>query len=295
MPPLAAEFSAGALFGTALATSGIYSPATIKAQMHLSDFTMLQTFLGASASGALAVHLADRLGFAPIKPRAPQSLGCFAYDGNVVGGALLGCGMAVTGACPGTALVQMAAGLRGGAYVVLGGLVGGLVHGVVAVPLLLLRRRSTSTHSTTPCKQEQQPATTLQDSLRLGTNALLLAWEVLCVLAIAAAEAFRRRTATAPYSPSLPAGPGLVGPVAGGCLIGLAQAATVLLTRHSIGVSAAYGSLAQAVSGKGALVTPSIFPTEMTSWIARRELILAKLRLQMGFQDGQVLQERIRN
>ncbi|KAL1636977.1 hypothetical protein SLS58_009503, partial [Diplodia intermedia] len=253
MPALAAEFSAGALFGAALTAAGIYSPTTIKAQMHLADFTMLQTFLAASASGALAVHLADRLGFAPLNPRPPQSLGCFAYDGNVVGGALLGCGMAATGACPGTALVQTAAGLRTGPYVVLGGLVGALVHhhhGVVAV---LFRRSPSRSRATPPNKQEERPATTLQDSLRLGTNALLLAWELLCLLAIAAAEAFRR---SAPSTPAAPAG--LVGPVAGGCLIGLAQAATVLLTRHSIGVSAAYGSLARAVSGEGALVTPSV-------------------------------------
>lgn len=49
---LTSEFGAGALFGSALAAAGIYSPALIKAQMQLTDFTMLKTFISASASGA---------------------------------------------------------------------------------------------------------------------------------------------------------------------------------------------------------------------------------------------------
>lgn len=52
MSTLTGEFGAGALFGSALAAAGIYSPATIQAQMRLTDFTMLKTFIAASASGA---------------------------------------------------------------------------------------------------------------------------------------------------------------------------------------------------------------------------------------------------
>ena len=56
------------------------------------------------------------------KHRAPSNLGLFEYDGNILGGSLIGAGMAITGACPGTSLVQMGAGMANGFLVVIGGL-----------------------------------------------------------------------------------------------------------------------------------------------------------------------------
>jgi hypothetical protein len=43
---------AGALFGAALAASGVYLPSVIVSQMELTNFHMLKVFLGASASSA---------------------------------------------------------------------------------------------------------------------------------------------------------------------------------------------------------------------------------------------------
>jgi len=43
---------AGALFGAALASSGVYSPSVITSQMQLSSFHMLKVFITASASSA---------------------------------------------------------------------------------------------------------------------------------------------------------------------------------------------------------------------------------------------------
>jgi hypothetical protein len=45
-------FGAGAIFGSALRISGVYSPAVIVSQMHLQDFHMLKVFLAGSASSA---------------------------------------------------------------------------------------------------------------------------------------------------------------------------------------------------------------------------------------------------
>lgn len=42
----------GALFGSALLVSGVYSPAVISSQLALSDFYMLKVFLTANASSA---------------------------------------------------------------------------------------------------------------------------------------------------------------------------------------------------------------------------------------------------
>jgi hypothetical protein len=42
----------GALFGSALLLSGVYSPTIISSQLGLSDFYMLKVFLTASGSSA---------------------------------------------------------------------------------------------------------------------------------------------------------------------------------------------------------------------------------------------------
>lgn len=47
-----AEYGAGAAFGSALFASGVYSPAVISAQLKLSNFHMVKSFMTASASSA---------------------------------------------------------------------------------------------------------------------------------------------------------------------------------------------------------------------------------------------------
>lgn len=54
------------------------------------------------------ILLAQSLSLTGVKPRSGSSINLFsAYDGNILGGLLLGLGMTLTGACPGTALVQV--------------------------------------------------------------------------------------------------------------------------------------------------------------------------------------------
>lgn len=242
----------------------------IRSVSHLSKYPLSRLIF----PSRLAVHLADRVGFAPIKPRIPRHFGIFLYDGNLIGGALLGVGIAMTGACPGTSLVQLAVGVRSGLYVVLGGTAGGIAY-VTSLPMLqqkLGRASSSSSSSSSPsslcsstcgAKPRDMPATisilnqdaTLQATFKLSSNTLVFVWEVLCVLVIQLAGAF---------DGSGEIKLGLVGPVFGGCLIGAAQSATVLLTGHTVGVSAAYEHIAQAVlrylglRTEGAITAPSV-------------------------------------
>jgi uncharacterized membrane protein YedE/YeeE len=61
------------------------------------------------------------------KPPPTCSLGWFHnYDANIMGGVLLGVGMALTGACPGTVLPQIVTGVRSGLFVGIGGILGGM-------------------------------------------------------------------------------------------------------------------------------------------------------------------------
>ncbi|KAF1978412.1 hypothetical protein BU23DRAFT_651167 [Bimuria novae-zelandiae CBS 107.79] len=87
VPTFISSSAAGALFGAALASSGVYLPSVITSQMHLSDFHMVKVFLAASASSSR-------------------------YDGNILGGAMVSIGMTLTGVCPG--LFVLGGGILGG-------------------------------------------------------------------------------------------------------------------------------------------------------------------------------------
>jgi uncharacterized membrane protein YedE/YeeE len=50
----------------------------------------------------IAIIVARRYALSTCAPRSPSSINLFgSYDGNVIGGLLLGAGMTLTGACPG--------------------------------------------------------------------------------------------------------------------------------------------------------------------------------------------------
>lgn len=195
------------------------------------------------------------------RPRDPASLGLFAFDGNVLGGALVGLGMAATGACPGTGLVQLGVGMASGALVVLGGVVGAGAF-IQARPFLFERGASTSTTTTnaattasssTPESASPPPPTSpasggkpldIPTALSLHPLSVLLLWIPMCLAVIGLAHHLDRPHA-ARYPPT-----GLVSPAYGGLLIGVAQAATVLLARHHIGASTAYEDVARWVMHK---------------------------------------------
>lgn len=245
LPPLVA----GALFGPSLLLSGVYSPTTITSQMHLSNFHMLQSFLVASAMSALVIRQAQAVGYAACPARTPRTLGYFPYDANVAGGLLVGAGMAITGACPGTVLVQIAVGVRYGWVVGVGSVLGGIVW--TGVGEMLIRPKSetqlrtsqraghqavqTGKQATLPAEHTfSDPAVpTLHALLKITPSQAVLLYET-CLLPIALASALYAPRAGVPH---------WLHPLAGGVLIGCAQALSVLLTRQPVGVSAAYQDL----------------------------------------------------
>ncbi|KAG9826863.1 hypothetical protein KCU68_g14813, partial [Aureobasidium melanogenum] len=172
MPSLVSEYAAGTLFGAALFTAGVFAPSTIIAQMKMEDVTMVKAMLGASATSALVVHLADSTKLAAMKPRTPQSIGFFPYDGNIVGGSMIGVGMALTGACPGTVFVQAGAGLPSGMYVLGGGILGGLLF--VSTQPSIARLRESRGNSKT--KSEL----TIPKSLGVSPWVVLAIWQIMC-------------------------------------------------------------------------------------------------------------------
>ena len=211
-------------------------------------------------------------------------MGLFAYDGNVLGGTLIGLGMASTGACPGTGLVQLGAGMGNGVLVVLGGVLGAGLFLRVRPVLLLRRRRGAGADeagvvpperpvsvgvsdeamvSDTQASPPTKPPLDIPTALSIQPLTMLLLWIPMCISVIALARFLIQPPSTFPSA-------GIIPPAYGGLLIGVAQAATVLLTRHHIGASAAYEDLARWLGTKvsrtgggedassAALITPSI-------------------------------------
>ncbi|KAH8429489.1 YeeE/YedE family protein [Aspergillus melleus] len=214
---------AGALFGAALTVSGVYLPTTITSQMQLQDFTMLKVFLTASSASALVISLYERLMQRPLSRRPPSSIGWLGpYDGNIIGGAMVGAGMTLTGACPGTVLVQVGTGISSGRYALLGGIIGGVLYATVAPAL--------GRHSGAPCAVTSGKAdNSLPGKLDISPGTATLAFQAMCVPLIVAFRYLAPGHAHA-----------AVDPVVGGFLIGLAQLISLLMTKAPVGVSTGY-------------------------------------------------------
>lgn len=120
----------GAIFGLALEKSRVFEPGVIVGQMQLKNFTMLKVFLTSVAAGLVFLALLHGVGAVELGPKATQLVA------NIVGGLILGSGLVLAGACPGTALAQIGAGYKDAWYILAGGLLGALVYGYIKAPVI---------------------------------------------------------------------------------------------------------------------------------------------------------------
>ncbi|MBL8702099.1 MAG: YeeE/YedE family protein [Alphaproteobacteria bacterium] len=110
----------GAAFGIALEKSRVFEPGIIVGQMRLTNFLMLRIFLTAVAVGAVVLAVLTSYAGVKLVPKATL------YAADILGGVILGIGIAMAGACPGTVLAQVGAGYRDAWFTLGGGLVGAL-------------------------------------------------------------------------------------------------------------------------------------------------------------------------
>ncbi|KAK5290211.1 hypothetical protein LTR99_011112 [Exophiala xenobiotica] len=212
----------GVVFGAALTASRVYHPSVIIHQLRLADFHMLEVFLTAGATGAFVMLTFEALGIAKRSIRSNSTLNWFsAYDGNIVGGALVGVGMSLTGACPGTVIVQLAQGIPSSRATALGALLGGLFYAKFG-RLLEAKHGPESGFS-------QPGAQTIAGKLNLEPRTVFLAFEILSLVTIVLSTLALPGRSLA-----------IVPPVVGGLLIGVAQAVSILLTTSPLGVSTVY-------------------------------------------------------
>lgn len=115
----------GVVFGLALEKARVFEPGMIVGQMQMRNFIMLKVFLTAVATGAVVIAALHGLGLAKLAPKPTL------YAADVIGGLVLGAGIALAGACPGTILAQIGAGYRDAIFTLLGGIAGAMAFSYV--------------------------------------------------------------------------------------------------------------------------------------------------------------------
>lgn len=228
-----AAVSSGICFGAALAYSGVYRPDVILRQLQFRDSHMLQAFLMASATSTLAVAFTNWSGRTKITARPLSTIFpgyISSYDANAIGGSLVGVGMALTGACPGTILVQVAADLRSALPTLAGALLGGGIF-ILVRDWYLLYRKDASRKSTLGA-----PAT-VASALGITSITVTLAYSALCASLAITLHSMAKAS-------SVGASASLV-PLVGGVAIGAAQLVCLLSSRTTLGISTAYEIIGQ--------------------------------------------------
>ncbi|MFW5680096.1 MAG: YeeE/YedE thiosulfate transporter family protein [Pseudomonadota bacterium] len=125
----------GLAFGIALEKGRVFEPGMIVGQMQLRNFTMLKMFLTAMATSLVVLAVLNGVFDVAMHPKAAY------YGANVMGGLLMGVGMVLAGACPGTTLAQIGVGYKDAWFTLLGGIAGAVTYGYlepgVIRPMLL--------------------------------------------------------------------------------------------------------------------------------------------------------------
>ncbi len=110
----------GVVFGFVLEKSRVFEPAVILGQLQLRNFLMLKIFLAGVAAGLVVIGSLVATGLSGLHPKPAL------WTADIVGGLILGAGIALAGACPGTTLAQIGAGYRDAWFTLAGGLLGAL-------------------------------------------------------------------------------------------------------------------------------------------------------------------------
>lgn len=111
----------GFVFGIALERSKVIDPEVIIGQFQLKIFIMLKVFLTAIATSLCVYAFFAYLGYDRLSWKV------FSIGPDCVGGVLLGIGVALAGACPGTVFAQIGSGYKDALATLLGAVVGALL------------------------------------------------------------------------------------------------------------------------------------------------------------------------
>mmetsp|Transcript_597 Transcript_597/g.1530 ORF Transcript_597/g.1530 Transcript_597/m.1530 type:complete len:376 (+) Transcript_597:202-1329(+) len=125
-------FGVGSVFGLVLDKAHNNIPASIITQMNMTNFTMMRMFLAASSASALVILALHKLGIKERSSKGGLALGFNLFGGygaNLVGGMVLGVGLYLSGACPGTVFAMLGANVPYAWLTFVGGIVGTVLFG----------------------------------------------------------------------------------------------------------------------------------------------------------------------
>jgi uncharacterized protein len=115
----------GVLWGYILYKAMVCDHGCIVGGLALKNMNMLLVIMTSVVTTGLIIYPLNALEIVKLIPKPTYVVG------NVVGGALLGIGMAIAGYCPGTAFASIGAGKKDAAFAILGGLVGALIYPII--------------------------------------------------------------------------------------------------------------------------------------------------------------------
>lgn len=256
----------GVPFGWALHKAGVLEPRAIKEQLRLRDWTMMKTFLSALTTGLASVTVLHSLEVveACARPLYPIA--------TISGGVLIGVGMHLSGACPGTLLGQLPMKRNGVLYVLAGAVTGALAFGY-AQPYLLQHTNIYFSGS----------ASTLFEHLNVEMWHVALPALVILGTALYALESF----APMPLSKSSDTSSSPIvsflrrsrwHPYISGVILGLLQIPALLIGSVSIGTSTAYVSVVAHVR--------SFVHNVPNEYFARHLLTSAKMCFKLALDYG---------
>ena len=238
------RFITGVSFGLLLEKAKVYLPTTIISQFGIPpSLTMLRMFLFATSSGLLVISILETVGIYQRCHRPSTALGfglVKGYGGNVAGGMILGAGMALSGACPGTVLLQIGAGIQNGLVIFSGCLVGSLLLGIASTIFSKTKFR-TSKPSKVVDHALEIPYVVVASSVSLLIIALALKlndyspWQENLV---SVSKEFRKVSSWPISLYDL-----VWDPMVSGSLMGMVQLMSILFTAGPIGNSSAYDSI----------------------------------------------------
>jgi hypothetical protein len=125
---VASGLLSGVLFGYVLESAGFASPRKLTAQFRFSDWSVFKVMFTAIVVAAIGLYGAAAFGL--MRPDGVYIPTTF-FWATLTGGALVGCGMAVGGYCPGTSAVGLSSGRLDALFFMIGMVLGtGVFAGV---------------------------------------------------------------------------------------------------------------------------------------------------------------------
>mmetsp|Transcript_4908 Transcript_4908/g.12547 ORF Transcript_4908/g.12547 Transcript_4908/m.12547 type:complete len:362 (-) Transcript_4908:184-1269(-) len=226
----------GLAFGTAMQNGLVILPETIRLQFTFQRYIMLKMFLAATISSCTSFAILSVLAPRTFQRAREVYFGCGSdksLSAAAIGGAMLGAGMAIGGACPGMVIVQLGCGVPNAGYTFLGGLLGAATYGAFEPTF------RKALHGPMKERKLEKMVGTSYTSLAIGFAALLVG--VVGLIEYLVPWTSDLPVFATPWRSSWP-------PILAGAIIGSLQVPAVLGLGDTLGSSSAYMTvLAQAL------------------------------------------------